>query len=615
MTRKKIFFTILFFLLFVSSSSLVLAEDFNCPDRYLTLINPVRGRNLWLNPTLKPLEDQYQLIASHHFSATWLLQYDALTDQDLVDFIKDNFKDQELGLFLEVSPDFAQSSRVIYPDQVAWFDPQAVFLSGYSPSERRKLIDTLFNQFKQTFGHYPSSVGAWWIDSYSLNYMKKNYNIRSTLIVADQKTTDDYGVWGQWWGIPYYPSKANILTPAQDEQDKQDLIILQWAQRDLTRSYGEGPAYSNYSLQANDYTERGLDTSYFENLVKTYLDCSLPLGQITVGLETGIESVRSFAEYQNQLQSLTTFPGLKSLTMTDFARHYQTIYPKNPEKISLKDSKGEWFLSPQKRENISLKDSIAYQSDLAFTDYFLADKSDFLDRKLPLSVSPKKSFNFLSLAPLVFVLSFWAYRRHRLIKYYWSVLLFVLVCFITILLSYQKFGRQVYFGPLVQNLPLIQFTLPLSALLFIIPLLKFFKKKKFNLKLFTLILPLTFSADFLISRLRYIRLADQYYFGFALDALRFFGLKITSPSFSFVNQDFSSVIAASFLRFRFNWIWSNHLFAFFVYPLAHIVLAAFIYLFCQKLPKKLRQVFLFIMTLLFCLYLYQVLALDPRAIS
>src|SRR3990172_4069405 len=202
-----------------------------CDNRYVTLVNPVRGRDLWLDKSTKPLFDQYSLIEKHKFSVTWLMQYDVLVDSEIIELTDDFDERQEFGLFLEVSPKFAQDARVLYPHAVAWNDPNAIFLSGYAQSERKRLIDTLFDKFNEMYGYYPKSVGAWWIDSYSLSYMDEKYGIDTVLIVADQKTTDDYGVWGQWWGVPYRPRNENILIPADSPANASGFFVIQWAQR------------------------------------------------------------------------------------------------------------------------------------------------------------------------------------------------------------------------------------------------------------------------------------------------------------------------------------------------------------------------------------------------
>jgi len=589
-------------------------EEMGCDGRYLTLINPVRGRNLWLDNSLKPLENQYKAIAARNFSATWLLQYDALTDKEIISFVKEHFSsNQEVGLFLEISPDLAGSARVIYPPLTPWFKPQAVFLSGYSQSERRKLIDTVFKKFSEVFDKYPVSVGAWWIDSYSLEYMEKKYDIKTVLIVADQQTTDNYGVWGQWWGIPYYPSFANVLVPAQNIKDKLDVVVLQWAQRDITKADGSGASFSNNSLQANDYTERGLNTSYFMQLANRYLDCQLPIGQITVGLETGIESIKAFQEYQNQVDALAKEKNIQDLTMAEFSDRYRHLYPSNPEKIVLKDDTSEWVLTLQGRENRYLKEKIIYQNNLAFTDYFVPDKFDFLDRKLPIS-GTRDSLLIPYLVLLAFLLGLMLYRKERLVRYYWCITFFILVSFLTTFLIYRKFGRTVYFGPVLENVTLIQFSLALLSYVLFIPALKYLSRGVKNLSLLAMCLPLSYGLDFIISVLRYTQLHGEYYLGFAWDSLRFIGLKISPKSLAVVNQDFPSLIAGSLLKFDFSSIWENQIVSFVVYPLAHIIVGMVIYFFLSKLSKKLRWLALIILFIFLCFYIYHTVTLNPRVV-
>lgn len=615
MARKVIFLILLLMIFPLVYGQWVFAKDFNCDNRYVTLINPIRGRNLWIDKSITPLKDQFQEINKYNFAASWLLQYDALVDDEIIGYINSNFGgNQELGVFLEISPNLAKAGRVIYPHGVAWYDPQAVFLSGYSPKERERMIDALFIKFEERFGYFPKSVGAWWVDSYSLEYMENKYDIRSVLIVANQKTTDDYGVWGQWWGVPYFPSKANILVPAKGTED-QDVVVLQWAQRDLTKAYGEGPESSNYSLQANDYSERGLGISYFENLISNYLDCSLQIGQITIGLETGIESVKAFPQYIKQLEALNGIKGLQTVTMTEFADKFREIHPKNPQEIKIKDERSEWALSLQKRENKVLGDNISYETNISFPDYFLADKNDFLRRILPLNHSQTNCSLFTLIIPLAFFLNLLIFKYFNFAKYYPLAALFIIASFLTTFLAYSQFGWCVFFGPVIKNIALIQFILILLSFCFLLVLIKILIKKKIDAFTFLLCLPLSFGADFIISKIRYIQLNGEKYLGFAWDALRFIGIKFSSNSLDFVNRDFSFVEAASFLRFDFNLIWESKLVAFIIYPAVHIVLGGLIYFLIRRLPKIFRQFILLILLILLIFYFYWILNLDPRTIT
>lgn len=340
-------------------------------EKYATIVNPVRSRELWKDKSLKPIDEQYEIISNNGLKATWLLQDDVLDDKELVDKIKNFDNKQELGIFLEISKNLALKSRVYFDEQRPWYDPGVIFLSAYEREDRVKLIDKMMADFKKSFGYWPKSVSAWWIDSYSLNYLENKYGIKSAMIVTDQKTTDNYGVWGQWWGYPYFPSKNNILAPGDSK-----VLVIQWALRDPEKAFlGSGPKVSNYSMQANDYVSQGLDTKYFEKLAEIYFDPRNKLGQITVGLETGIESVDFIDEYRRQIEWIKN-EEIKSTTMSEIADKYKEIYVVNPTEIWI----DEWKLTPKYRENKKLRERIDYKDNLVFADYYKKDENGFLNR-------------------------------------------------------------------------------------------------------------------------------------------------------------------------------------------------------------------------------------------
>lgn len=363
MKKWLIFFLILGFYLSNKKAGAV--------EKYVTIVNPIRSRELWKDKSLKPLSDQYKIIEKRELKATWLLQDDVLEDREVMAEIKNFNKDQEVGVFLEISKDLALKSRIYFEEERPWHDPGVIFLSAYTRKERGKLIDKIMEDFKKEFGHWPESVGAWWIDSFSLNYMVQKYQIKSALIVTDQKTTDHYGVWGQWWGYPYFPNKDNILMPG-----KLPVLIIQWALRDPIKAYfGEGPKVSNFSLQANDYISQGLNINYFEKLANIYFDPRNKVGQITVGLETGIESVAYIKEFERQIEWIKE-KQIMDVSMSQFSEFYKKVYGGNPEAVYI----DKWKLTPKYRENNQLKERIDYKEGWVFKDFYEADKSDFLNR-------------------------------------------------------------------------------------------------------------------------------------------------------------------------------------------------------------------------------------------
>ncbi|MEK7095303.1 MAG: hypothetical protein AAB917_01445, partial [Patescibacteria group bacterium] len=246
-------------------------------DQFITIVNPVRISHYNSDPGAS-LASQYGVISDLDLPSTWLLTYDALNNMDVVGQTKKFSRDQEFGLILEVTPNFASDSKIKYKQTGSWHFGSSVFLTGYTQEERKLLIDTIFSKFKDTFGFYPKSVGAWWIDSWSLKYMKDKYGIISTLGCADQFATDNYQLWGQYWSTPFYPSASHAGVPASTSQSKIGIVTLQWAARHPRDGYES----SLYSTQDYFTLPEKQTTKYFDQLLDIYLNTKNDFSQITV---------------------------------------------------------------------------------------------------------------------------------------------------------------------------------------------------------------------------------------------------------------------------------------------------------------------------------------------
>ncbi|QQG43527.1 MAG: hypothetical protein HYW45_00720 [Candidatus Daviesbacteria bacterium] len=311
-------------------------------EKFITIVNPIRGSDFFSLPQ-KPVtttKQQFEAIQDRGLEATWLVRPDALFDDEIVNFLKNIPPEHEIGLLMEVTPTWATSAGITYHQNTNWHDAGSVFLTGYSLEERRKLIDSAFKKFKEILKFSPQSVGAWWIDANSLIFMKQNYGIVANLDVADQYTTDNYQVWGQYFSTPFYPASRNALVPASGADQKIGVLTIQWAARDPYNSFGNGVLDSTYSVQANDYANpkyHNLTTDYFKKLLRIYLDNPYSsLGQVTVGLENDFSWVEYGKEYINQLETVANLQktGVKVVTMSDFARRYSALFPTtSPPKI------------------------------------------------------------------------------------------------------------------------------------------------------------------------------------------------------------------------------------------------------------------------------------------
>ena len=330
---------------------------------FVSVVNPVRGNDFWELDSQKPetsITGQIAILKKFNLPATWLIRFDALDDQEIISQIKQRSSDEK-GLFLEVTPGWAVRSEVDYRESNSWHAAGSAFLTGYEREERLKLIDAAFEKFKVEFGIYPVSVGAWWIDSFSLDYMEKKYGITSALIVADQYSTDNYQIWGQYFGTPYYPSKNNALHPAQTLENKLDVVITQWALRDPVNSYGNGVMESTFSVQANDYKDyHNLNVDYFSALIDVYTNQQFnKFTHIVIGLENSYEWNKYSAEYQRQIEKIVEKKAANELavvTLKDFADWYKSSFPRlSPEQLIITDDplgsfkKTVWYMNPYYR--------------------------------------------------------------------------------------------------------------------------------------------------------------------------------------------------------------------------------------------------------------------------
>lgn len=364
MKRRFIFYCVatnllyFFVMLVVIFPKPVLAEGQknSSSNQFITVVNPVRISIYSTNPKAS-LAAQYQEVQKRNLAATWLFNYDVISDSGIAGVAKMMDESQELGIFFEVTPKFASESGVIYNKTDSWHRANAIFLSGYTQEDRRKLINAAFRKFKEIFGFYPTSVGAWWVDSYSLAYMKDKYNVTANLTCADQFATDGYELWGQYWSTPFYPSKLHAGVPASTKDSKLDVVTIQWAARDPLNGYGRNQA-SLFSTQ--DY----LKIDYFQKLVDLYAKSHAnKFGQITVGLEGDFPPDAYggyFAKQLDVVKAQKQQGSINVVTMKDFSSWYRNNFPEvSPARVIQTDDflgkrvKTIWYNSPHFRINFS----------------------------------------------------------------------------------------------------------------------------------------------------------------------------------------------------------------------------------------------------------------------
>ncbi len=167
-------------------------------------------------------ERELDLVNEFDIDNTFLLQYDALTDERYVKLFKEKATDKtELGLWLEIVEPLTTACGLPYRSENGWkWDWHIIpgLPMGYIPEEREMLLKEAMRKFKEIFGYYPKTVGGWLIDTFSINFLSENYDIDAFCICRDQVNTDAYTLIGGYFNGGYYPSKRNMFTPAQTKE-------------------------------------------------------------------------------------------------------------------------------------------------------------------------------------------------------------------------------------------------------------------------------------------------------------------------------------------------------------------------------------------------------------
>lgn len=187
------------------------------------------------------LKNELELCKKYGFKSTVLFQYDALIDNRYVELVNEHTELVELGLWFEVVQPLCKDSDIKWNGRYPWdWHNDVGFLIGYMPEERKALIDTAFKKFKSIFGYFPSVVGSWHIDAFSLRYMKEKYDIIASCNCKEQCLTDGYTLWGGIYNGAYYPSKNNMLCPAQTSETQINVPVFRMLGADPIHQYDLG---------------------------------------------------------------------------------------------------------------------------------------------------------------------------------------------------------------------------------------------------------------------------------------------------------------------------------------------------------------------------------------
>ncbi len=213
--------------------------------RVMNLVNFVRGcepRNPDMDLVM-PIREEIAINKQYGFDHTVLLQYDALLREDMVELVKREADEHmELGLWFEMGRALTEAVGIPWRGRPGydwdWYVNPG-FLPAYTLPQREALIDEAFRLFKEIFGYFPKVAGSWLLDSHSIAYMSDKYDLDAICICREQWAVDAYTLWGGYYNGGYYPSRRNMLCPAQSPEAGIKTPVFRMLGPDPTYNYDD----------------------------------------------------------------------------------------------------------------------------------------------------------------------------------------------------------------------------------------------------------------------------------------------------------------------------------------------------------------------------------------
>ena len=317
---------------------------------------------------------QNELHKKYGFPNTFLLQYDAIIKPEFADFFKKEKDDNmELGVWIEIVRPLVEKVGIEWRGRPGydwdWYVNPG-FLQAYTQQQKVLLIDELMNKFKEVFGYYPQTAASWLLDAYSMNYMSEKYGIVCFAICREQLGVDAYTLWGGPYNQPYYPSKNNMLCPAQTEENKIKTPLFRLLGSEPIRNYWEKKYADSEECGGcptmEPYWKYGQQEDYMKWFFETYFEkenMGLAYAQIGQensfgwpGMKKGIELQYALVDEYNKAGKITL------MKMSEAGEYVMKNYSDTPAQALVADTdatkdgyyRSIWYSKKDYRANIFL---------------------------------------------------------------------------------------------------------------------------------------------------------------------------------------------------------------------------------------------------------------------
>ena len=202
------------------------------------------------------------------------------------------------SLFSDVVIEMAKADHETYGDEIglsllglpcpefrAKYHTEDFCIWMFDEKTKEEIIDDVFGKFYEAFGFYPQSTSSYFLDAYTINYIKKQYpSVKCAVATCWEEGPKAYHTCNNSWYTfmdggpwnPWIPSKVNSHCPASDASDDSGIVAIPHLSRDLMACFdGNG---SNFGTHPQNvlrgmiyYNEEGeFEYPYLYNLIDQY---------------------------------------------------------------------------------------------------------------------------------------------------------------------------------------------------------------------------------------------------------------------------------------------------------------------------------------------------------
>lgn len=349
---------------------------------------------------LGTIRKELMLCREYGFKSTVLLQYDALIDSRFTDLCKEYGDILDIGIWLEIVEPLVKDAGLEWKGRWSWdWHNNVGFSIGYFPEERKKIIDIFFYRFKDIFGCFPAAAASWHIDALTLEYMWEKYDIAASCNCKDQYGTDGYTMWGGYYNGAYYPSKTNMLCPAQTRENQIGVPVFRMLGSDPIHQYdlgmGKAGSYDPSGCQGvislePVYSPGGGSGDWVNWYFReNFNGKNLSFSYTQVGQENsfGWEAINKGLKIQFEImKNLANEGRIEILTLKESGEWFKREYEETPAAVmciesdfSDEDYKTVWYYNKYYRTNLLYQKGCLWIRDIYLFDENFREK--YVDRR------------------------------------------------------------------------------------------------------------------------------------------------------------------------------------------------------------------------------------------